>query len=147
MKITIAFVAIAGVAAIAPIHSTVLRAQQAGAQSLTGGVYTEAQAKRGEEVYTQNCASCHGATLTGTEMAPPLTGAEFKGNWYDLTVGDLADKIRLAMPADDPGSLKKEQVADVVAYILGVSKYPAGQAELPTDTELLKQIKIERPKP
>ena len=146
MKITIALVVIAGVAAITPMHST-LWAQQATSRSVSDGVYTEEQAKRGEAVYGQTCASCHGQALMGTEMAPPLTGADFKANWYDLTVGDLSEKIRLAMPADDPGSIKKEQTADVVAYMLSVNKYPAGQTELPTDTDLLKQIKIERPAP
>ena len=146
MKITTALVAIAGVAAIVPIHST-LRAEQATSRAVSDGVYTEEQAKRGEAVYGQTCASCHGPALMGTEMAPPLTGAEFLANWYDLTVGDLSEKIRLAMPADDPGSLNKEQIADVVTYMLSVNKYPAGQTELPTDTELLKQIKIERPNP
>src|SRR5262249_50257110 len=34
------------------------------------GIYTEAQAARGEPLYAQNCASCHGPELTGGEMAP-----------------------------------------------------------------------------
>ena len=148
MKITIALVVVAGVAAFTPIYST-LRAEQATSRSVLDGVYTEEQAQSGEMVYNQTCVSCHGPApaLAGTEMAPPLTGESFIMNWEDLTVVDLSEKIRLAMPADDPGSLNKEQTADVVAYMLSVSKYPAGQAELPTDTEVLKQIKIERPKP
>ena len=34
-----------------------------------------------------------------------------------------------------------------MAYILKVSKYPAGKTELPHETEVLKQIKIVAPKP
>ena len=146
MKITIAFAVMAGVAAIAPIHST-LRAEQAGARSVADGVYTEEQAKRGEVVYSQNCASCHGPTLTGTEMAPPLTGPAFIADFKDLTIRDLSDKIRLSMPADDPGSLNRQQTADVVTYILSVNKYPAGKTDLGTDAEVLGQIKIDPPKP
>lgn len=146
MKITIALVAIVGVAAMAPIRST-LRAEQATTRSVLDGVYTEEQAKRGEAVYGQICASCHGPALMGTDMAPPLTGDAFMTNWKDLTVQDLAEKIRLAMPSDDPGSLNQEQTADVITYILSVSKYPAGQTELGTDVEAQKQIRIDPPKP
>ena len=35
------------------------------------GVYTDAQAKRGQALYTDRCAQCHGATLGG-DIAPPL---------------------------------------------------------------------------
>ena len=146
MKITIAFAVMAGVAAIAPISST-LRAQQASARSVADGIYTEEQAKRGEVVYSQNCASCHGPTLTGTEMAPPLTGTAFIADFKDLTIRDLSDKIRLSMPADDPGSLNRQQTADVVTYILSVNKYPAGKTDLGSDAEVLGQIKIDPPKP
>ena len=37
------------------------------------GLFTEAQAIRGEAVYAQSCASCHGAALAGG-AAPPLVG-------------------------------------------------------------------------
>ena len=50
------------------------------------GIYTEAQAARGEPLYAQNCASCHGPELTGGEMAPGLAGTGFASNWDGLTV-------------------------------------------------------------
>ncbi len=146
MKITIVLTAIAGLAAIAPIQST-LRAEQGAARSVLDGVYTEEQAKRGEMLFGQDCASCHGPALMGTEMAPPLTGASFMMNWTDATVGELFDKIRLGMPADDPGSLNGQQTADLVTHILKVGKYPAGKTDLGTDVEALRQIKIVPPKP
>ena len=51
------------------------------------------------------------------------------------------------MPADDPGSLSAEQTADIVAVLLSVDKFPAGKTELGSETEALKQIRIEAPKP
>ena len=146
MKVTIAISAIVGLAAASPVHS-VLRAQQATSRSVLDGVYTEEQAKRGETTYSTSCASCHGPALMGTEMAPPLTGKSFMDNWTDTTASDLFQKISVAMPADDPGTLKKEQTADIVAYILGTNKFPAGKTELGSEAETLKQIKIEAPKP
>ena len=146
MKIKIAIVAIIGLAAIAAFHST-LRAQQATSRSVLDGAYTEEQAKRGEALYGQYCVSCHGPTLMGTEMAPPLTGAAFNSNWNDLTVNDLFEKIRGSMPGDDPGKLSRQENAAVLAYILSVAKYPAGKTELESETKLLKQIRFEPPRP
>lgn len=107
------------------------------------GVYTAEQAKRGAEFYADNCASCHGLELNGGESAPPLTGGEFLSNWSGLTLGDLFDRIRVSMPADRPGTLTREQTANILAHILSVGQFPAGTTELSTRTENLKQIKIE----
>jgi quinoprotein glucose dehydrogenase len=116
----------------------------AGAQapaSVTAGVYTDEQAKRGAVIYAENCASCHGDTLAGNDPIPPLAGADFQGKWK--TVGDLFDKTSTSMPAMAPGSLTGPQVADVIAHILSVNKYPAGTTELAGKLEPLMQITIE----
>ena len=47
------------------------------------------QAKRGEEAYKTHCSECHGGDLMGDGFAPSLAGADFQGNWNDLSVGDL----------------------------------------------------------
>ncbi|HTA43987.1 MAG TPA: cytochrome c [Bryobacteraceae bacterium] len=111
------------------------------------GVYTAEQAKRGAALYANNCASCHGLALTGGESAPPLTGGDFLSNWSGLTLGDLFERIRVSMPADRPGALSREQNANILAHILNVGQFPAGTAELSTQTENLKQIRIEAIKP
>ncbi len=51
------------------------------------------------------------------------------------------------MPADNPGKLTREQDADVLAFMLSVNQFPAGQSELEHRTEVLKQIKLEATKP
>ena len=112
-------------------------------RSVWDGVYTADQSKRGGAVYAKECASCHGAELTGGESAPPLTGGAFLSNWNGLTVGDLFERIRQSMPLDDPGRLSRQQDADVLAFILNANEYPAGKAELDKQTEVLKLIKIE----
>jgi hypothetical protein len=58
-------------------------------------------------------------------------------------VGDLFDRIRTTMPQDKPGSLTRQQDADVVAYLLNANKFPAGKVELESQTELLKQIQFD----
>ena len=127
---------------------SILRAQEpATTSSVWDGVYTSEQAGRGAALYAQQCASCHGTALTGGESAPPLTGGEFFSNWNGLTVGDLFDRIRISMPADRPGKLTREQDADILAFILSVSQFPPGKAELEHQTEVLKQIRLDSSKP
>jgi mono/diheme cytochrome c family protein len=103
------------------------------------GLYSAAQAARGEETYQQHCALCHGARLQGTPAAP-LTGEAFRGRWEDgkHTLDDLYYIIRSLMPNNAPGSLSKVQYADVVAYILKVNNYPAGEAELVPNAAAMK---------
>jgi mono/diheme cytochrome c family protein len=115
-------------------------------QSVWDGVYTAEQAKRGQPLYSKNCASCHGEQLTGGEDSPPLTGGAFLANWNGLTVGDLFERIRVSMPQDRPGRLTRQQNADILSYVLSANQFPAGQTELPVETERLKQIRFEAAK-
>ena len=55
------FLAFAGTLAITLIYS-VAHAQD---KTVWDGVYTEAQAKRGEAIWTDKCAKCHGSTGLG----------------------------------------------------------------------------------
>jgi mono/diheme cytochrome c family protein len=111
------------------------------------GVYTDAQATRGEAVYTKACAGCHQADLSGDGQTPPLTGKDFNMDWIDQSLGDLFDRTRISMPADKPGSLAPADVADVIAFLLQKGKFPAGTTELPADAAALKAIKFVGPKP
>jgi len=125
-----------------------LRAQEpAESRSVWDGVYTDEQAKRGEEVYKKECAACHGAELTGGESAPPLTGGAFQANWNGLTLGDLFDRIRKTMPQAKPGSLTRQQDSDVLAFMLSANKFPGGKTELYRQSEMLKEIRFETKKP
>src|SRR3974390_2788593 len=53
-----------------------LRAQTA-KRSVLDGVYTDAQATRGELAYTKTCAECHDLSFDGT----PVEGEGFIDNW------------------------------------------------------------------
>src|SRR5687767_4003431 len=112
-------------------------------RSANEGIYTVEQAKRGEAVYKEQCASCHGDNLEGSGPMPALAGADFLTNWSSKTVGDLFEKTHTTMPATAPGSLTPAQAADIVAYMLAAGKYPAGAAELDSKLEPLQQIKID----
>ena len=124
-----------------------LVAAQDSARTTWGGVYTEAQAKRGETVYGQSCASCHAPDLSGMDAAPALTGPEFAVGWDTMTLDDLVERVRTSMPADAPGSLKREDYVDVVAFMLSKNGFPTGERELPADSAALKQVRFTAKKP
>ena len=111
------------------------------------GIYTVEQAKRGGEFYSQKCAHCHGQDLTGGETAPALASGDFKSNWSGLSVDDLFERIKISMPQDNPGSLSRQQTADILAFILSRGGFPAGEIELAREAEVLKQIRFEAIKP
>jgi mono/diheme cytochrome c family protein len=89
-------------------------------------------AVRGAAVFAAKCAACHGRAGEGTETAPALVGREPREGFpfgktlkYERTVGNywpyattLYDYIRRAMPADAPGSLRSDEIYDLVAWIL-----------------------------
>ena len=124
----------------AAVVVTTVAAQSA--RTTNDAVFTAEQAERGQVLYQQQCGACHGQALTGAEAAPALAGAAFIGSWNEAPLGDLFERIRISMPQDKPGSLGRQQTADLVAYILGFNKAPAGKTELPRETEALNAIKI-----
>jgi len=131
-----------GVAALVFLAVVSLRAQQA--RTVKDGVYSDAQAARGKEIFAMRCALCHGEMLEGA-AGPPLAGEVFLGPRDGQPVSDIFDKINATMPADAPGTLEPQQVADLVAFILQASKFPAGRTELAPAAALLKQVVIAAP--
>jgi mono/diheme cytochrome c family protein len=116
-------------------------------QTVWSGVYTEAQAYRGEKIADTSCVGCHGSGLDGGDSGPKLIGGPFLANWSSQSVAQLFDWLREAMPADAPGTLSKDDTAAVVAYILKLNKMPAGKQDLPTEREELNRIEIVADKP
>ena len=112
--------------------------------SVLKGVYSEEQSKRGEEAYKHVCIRCHKADLMGGLLEPALVGPEFFHKWGGSTVGALFDAIRQDMPKNhDKGTLPPALIADVISYVFKQNGFPPGTADLPTDLNVLKSIRIE----
>jgi S-disulfanyl-L-cysteine oxidoreductase SoxD len=127
-----------------------MRVQAAQAQAAmdqpVAGLYSTAQAKRGADLYqSQQCAVCHGADLGGVGASPPLSGDNFLSVYSGQSILVLFDKVQKSMPQSSPGSLTPAQTADLLAYMLSVNKYMAGDEELPADREKLKTIQLPKP--
>lgn len=111
------------------------------------GVYSKAQAQRGEALYSQYCAKCHAPDLAGADVAPALAGADFNSNWNGLSLGDLFERIQIGMPADKPGSVSLQDNTDILAFMLSRGEFPAGEADLPAQVEVLKTMKFAAKRP
>ena len=112
-------------------------------------VYTEAQAVRGMQIFSEHCALCHAANMQGGPGgATALVGPEFQFLWNDKSVGALFTILRAKMPPGEAGSLSDQEYADIVAAILLHNGFPAGgNKELPGDGMLTSDILITWDKP
>jgi mono/diheme cytochrome c family protein len=109
------------------------------------GVYTHAQAGRGEAVYATRCSGCHeGQDADG----PELTGKAFLDRWREDTLEPLFTFIKTSMPGNFPGSLDERAYADVVAFILEANNLPAGTRELrPEMVGAIQLVGADGPRP
>ena len=65
------------------------------------GIYADEQAKRGEKVYADSCATCHGDKLEGSSTGgPAISGKDFINGWKGMTAAELFDKISMDMPSN-----------------------------------------------
>jgi S-disulfanyl-L-cysteine oxidoreductase SoxD len=103
--------------------------------SVYSGVYTAAQADRGDQLQRRSCSACH--STNDWSAGRILTG--FNGR----SAFDLVSHIRNTMPMDSPGSLTMEEYTDIVAFILELNNIPAGQTELAPTEAALSQVEIE----
>ena len=101
------------------------------------GVFTSAQASRGEQTYMTICVSCH---PKGTYTAPA-----FREKWNGSPLSELYGFVSSSMPKMEPGSLEPEEYAQVVSYLLKINGAPAGKSELPPDVKALRKIRISFP--
>jgi mono/diheme cytochrome c family protein len=133
MKLTRVLVPVA----LALVASATFTTHSLSAQS--AGVYSAAQATAGATIYAAQCSQCHGVKLEGIS-GPALAGPDFISKWTGQSADDLRDVIATQMPLTSPGSLKPDEVLDVLAYILQQNKYPAGDA--PLTAPKAKAVKI-----
>jgi len=99
--------------------------------------FTEMQADRGLQVYRGTCSECH----TRSEFR----GEEFQADWRDRSVWVFYRNILRTMPEDNPGGLDPQQYVDVVAFILGLNGFPAGDVELVAEEGELRAYSMAAP--
>jgi plastocyanin len=114
-----------------PVDATAGRSPAADASTGDSeGLYTDAQAERGETAYNQRCSTCHTADLNAGGVVPPLAGDAFIRPWRGRALVDLFERIRITMPPESPGGLSRDVYLDILAYLLQSNGLRAGRQEL-----------------
>jgi mono/diheme cytochrome c family protein len=129
--------ALSSIVTAATVQSPAAKSPPAKVVSTATGVFTTAQASRGEQTYMSICVSCH---PKGTYTAPA-----FREKWNGSPLSDLYGFVSTSMPKMEPGSLEPEEYAQVIAYLLKINGAPAGKSELSTDVKALRRIRISFP--
>ncbi|WAS92589.1 c-type cytochrome [Nannocystis punicea] len=100
-----------------------------------------AQAKRGEALYGQHCARCHGASGEGGrgpalvgESALPQAPAGGERDVEFRTAADVYQWMKAHMPPGAPGSLGDPAYLEILAFDLQANKIDPGPAPITADS-------------
>ena len=102
-------------------------------QSMLNGVFTSAQAARGEQRFKESCVTCHSIE----EQASSL-----RSKYRNGTLHDVFSVISTTMPQNTPGSLTPEDYASIVALYLRQSGHAPGSTDLPANPAALAKMRI-----
>ena len=115
---------------------------QAPVKTVLDGVFSEAQAKRGEAAYAANCGVCHSADLEGIS-APELKGTHFLERWREDMLDTIYNYIKDNMPqgrAPDAPRIPDTDYLNILTHILNVNGYRARARDLNAD--LLEKVML-----
>jgi mono/diheme cytochrome c family protein len=125
----------AALAVLLLLGALVADAQDASGPSIWSGVFTAAQAKRGDEAYQASCSGCHGSDLHATDAeAVDLVGPALRAKWNGKTLQERFERIRDTMPLGNANTLGDKTYMDILAFILQSNDFPAGSQELVAET-------------
>jgi len=102
--------------------------------STSDGIFTSAQAERGEGLFDTHCVRCH--------SIQEFSGPAFNTIWTDLPLSALYVRIANTMPLDQPGSLGTSEATAITAHILNENGMPSGEEALGGDVDWLMGIFI-----
>lgn len=122
----------AALAVLAALGTLAAAAAQAEPRTINDGIYTDEQAEAGEELYAEHCLTCHDKRY----FRPVLKA------WEGQPLGVLYTVMSASMPETNPGALPRKDYVDILAYILSLSRYPAGDTELDYRDGVLDEIVI-----
>jgi mono/diheme cytochrome c family protein len=125
------------VCAVLLVTTSSLATSGQGQKSVKAGVYTAAQADRGQVLFRSKCASCHAPNRFTDDL--------FYTSFAGKPMWEMFDVISDTMPEDNPASMKPEEYVDVMAYLLKLNNFPTGNTELPVGKDALSAIVMEKP--
>lgn len=107
-------------AVTASLAAVVFSITPAVASTINDGVYTAEQAEAGKELYERRCSACHNADFYRVALS----------NRNGQALSWMFEEILVTMPADNPGSLSDPEYESILAQILSITGFPAGDKPL-----------------
>ena len=101
-------------------------------RTINDAIYSKAQAEIGAQLYKEHCLICH-----DKKYFRPV----FKA-WDGRSLEDFFTVMSTSMPESNPGALLEKEYVDILAYILLLGRYPAGDTELDYKDGGLQEIAI-----
>ncbi len=99
-------------------------------RTINDAVYSKAQAEVGEKLYADHCILCHDKKY----FRPVLK------RWEGQPLSILFTVIGTTMPEGNPGILSEKESVDILAYVLSLGRYAAGDTELDYQNGALDEI-------
>lgn len=115
-------------------------------RTVADGIYTDAQAARGQASYEAACARCHRPDLGGAD-GPALKGDRFTRMFAGRPLHGLYERVTTTMPRNAPASLAETVYLDILAHLLRENGFPAGAGELTMETVEGVNVLPTRPRP
>ena len=89
-------------------------------------------------MFYEKCTACHEPSR--------FSGEAFHESWDNKPLKELWDVASGTMPEDNPGSLKQQEYADILAYFLSLNAYPPGTPSCRATASAMAAIKIDKKK-
>ncbi len=94
------------------------------------------QARKGQTLFYENCAECHGGNLEGN-VGPALSGGDGNVQWD--SVGYVWDYMTGHMPAGNAGGLRQDEYLDIMSFILKSHGHRPGKTMLTPESAKASQ--------
>ena len=101
-------------------------------RTINDAIYSKAQAEIGKQLYKEHCLICH-----DKKYFRPVLKA-----WDGRSLEVFFIVMSASMPESNPGALLEKEYVDILAYILSLGRYPAGDTELDYQDGALNEITI-----
>ncbi len=101
-------------------------------RTINDAIYSKAQAEIGAQLYKEHCLICH-----DKKYFRPVLKA-----WDGRSLEVFFTVMSASMPESNPGALLEKEYVDILAYILSLGRYPAGDTELDYKDGALNEITI-----
>ena len=119
-------VVLLGLILVGAIYATITGSGESAAS--TTPTVSQAEIARGQQIFNQDCATCHGFQAVGTAAAPSLIGVGAAAVDFQVSTGRMPAKALDAEMPEAPRKLDATQTRAVAAYIESL----AGGPPIPT---------------